>query len=188
MKKTLILILLLSTLFGCNTESSTKIQSNEKVEFNTKKNNDVIEQFDCMQFFSKGDYSSLCFTNSKSPEYIGAGCIFDFKVLGNKHEQSLKSQFTFKRNESLAKMHFNLNKSNYKKGTTTDIADLGDEAFFDIHTTDLKSLSRSNKDLHVRYKNLCFTLFSEYQSDSTTPCFYNDKDLVAFAKEIIENL
>ena len=133
-------------------------------------------------------FSSMCFTDDKLPEYIGRGCIFDFVTKGDKQEEKLLLQFTNKNSAMLAEMHLNLNKSSSKKGKTTAVSNLGDDAFFHIHGTDLKSLSRSNKDLYVRYNNIVFVVMAEYLSKKGEPCFYTDKELIAFAETIISNL
>ena len=174
--------LLLSCNEGAKTGSKDKADKKEKKIAVAK-----IEDFDCATFFKKGDYSGLCFTDSALLSYHGSGCIFAFQTKGDKQEQDLKIQFTPKTSTSLAQMHFNLNKSNYKKGTITDLSNLGDAAFFDVHGTDLKSLSRSNKDLHVQYKNIAFVIYAEYQSNTKRPCFFEHEELIAFAEKIIEH-
>ncbi len=60
--------------------------------------------------------------------------------------------------------------------------------FLDTHETDLKSLSRSNKDLHVQYKNIAFVIYAAYLSSTEVPCFFGEEELIAFAEKIIEYL
>lgn len=100
------------------------------------------------------------------------------------------SKFNFfdKKTSMLAEMHYNLYLNNFKKGEVTPVSNLGDAAFFDVHGTDLKSLSRNNKHLHVRYSNITFTIMADYQSNTDVPCFYSDVEMIAFAKVIISNL
>ena len=184
-----ILILLCFVLFfNCANEAVDSESKSEVGEKEAKISSSKIENFDCEMFFEKGNYSSICFVDSKLPKHNGGGCIFNFQTNGDKQEEDLKIQFVPKGSELLAQMHFDLNKNNYKKGSIKVLSNLGDAAFFDVHTTDLKSLSRSNKDLHVRYKNITFVLFASYQSNRKAPCFYDDKELIAFAERIIENL
>ncbi len=181
MKKLALTLLLLTTLNSCKDETSKK-------STDSKKSSSLIENFNCSTFFKKGDYSSLCFTDLKQPKYINRGCIFEFSVKGDKHIQDLKVQFVRKKSLYLAEMHYNLNRNNSKKGSIKEISSVGDAAFFNVHSTDLKSLSRSNKDLYVRYNNITFVIFASYQSNTDTPCFYDDKALVNLAEKIIENL
>ncbi len=117
--------LLLSCKEVANTGTKAKTDKKESKAAVAK-----IENFDCATFFKKGDYSGLCFTDSALPSYNGSGCIFAFQTKGDKQEQDLKIQFTLKGSAALAEMHFNLNKSNYKKGTITSLSNLGDAAFF----------------------------------------------------------
>lgn len=188
MKNQLLTLIYLIFIFGCKDNTTNASTQSAPNQTEAQKASAKVENFECEIFFKKGDYSSLCFTNKQLPEYIASGCIFDFIVKGDKHEQDLKIQFVGENSAMLAEMQFNLNKSNYKKGEITDVSDLGDAAFFDVHSTDLKSLSRSNKDLSVRYNNITFTIMAGYQSTTEMPCFYNDKDLIAFAETIINNL
>jgi hypothetical protein len=175
-------------VLGCKDETTNTTSERKTNSIKSKKTSLIIEDFDCDTLFKKGDYKSLCFIDSKLPKTISRGCIFDFEVKGDKQEQSIKIQFTNKNSTMLAEMHHNLNKNNYKKGSIIDVTKLGDAAYFDVHGTDLKSLSRSHKDLHVRYKNITFILFAEYMSTTEKPCFFNDDELIAFAKAIIDNL
>ena len=188
MKNLALFVICFMILSGCKNKTTKATTESNTTKIETKKKLAKIEDFECDTFFKKGDYSSMCFTDSKLPEYIGRGCIFDFITNGNKQEQSIKVQLTSKSSAMLAEMAFNLSKSNYKKGKTTHVSNLGDDAFFDVHGTDLKSLSRSHKDLHVRYKNIVFVIMAEYMSNKGTPCFYSNKDLTVFAKTIILNL
>lgn len=182
MKNLLLALIFFTLIFSCKDESSNSKKTN------TKNSSSKIENFVCATFFETGDYSSICFIDSELPQYNNRGCIYGFVTKGDKHYEDIKIQFTDKNSSSLAEMHLNLNKNNYKKGAIKDVSDLGDAAFFYIHTTDLKSLSRSNKDLYVRYKNITFCIMVTYQSNTETPCFYRDKELIAFAKIIIKNL
>lgn len=184
MKNLILILTCFALFFSCKEETS----QSKTVKTESKNSSSKIEKFDCDYFFKKGDYSSLCFTDSKLPENISRGCIFGFVLKGDKHEQSLEIQFINKNSAMLAEMHFNLDKNNYKKGKTTNISNVGDAAFFDVHGTDLKSLSRSNKDLYVLYKNVVFVITAEYKTVLTEPCFYNNKEMIAFAKKIISNL
>jgi hypothetical protein len=188
MKNLALALICLTFLFSCKDEASKATSESNTTKTETKKKSAKTENFECGTFFKKGDYSSLCFTDSKLPEYNGKGCVFDFVVKGDKHEQDLQIQFVDKNSTMLAEMHLNLIKSNYKKGKTTEVSNLGDDAFFDVHGTDLKSLSRSNKDLYVRHNNITFSIMTEYMSSKGEPCFYSDKEMVAFAETIIENL
>lgn len=175
-------------LFNCE---ETNLKQMTKASFNAinaKKNNTIIYDFNCATFFKSGDYSSICIVNSKLPTFNGTGCIYDFKIKGNQKEESLKLQFVDKKTISLAKKHHHLNKSTYKKGSVTEIDNVGDEAYFDLHTTDLKSISVNNKDLNVRYKNITFKLMAEYSTNHSTPCFYTNEELIICAKTIIKNL
>lgn len=188
MKNLTLTLICITFLFSCKKETSQTIAKGNTTKTEIKNSSSIIEDFDCATFFKKGNYSSMCFSDTKLPKYMSRGCIFDFVTKGDKQEQSIQIQFVDKKKSSLAEMHFSLNKNNYKKGKTTDVANLGDDAFFDVHSTDLKSLSRSNKDLYVRFKNITFTIMAEYKSNTVMPCFYDDKNLIAFAKTIIENL
>ena len=185
---TTMIIICLAIIYGCKEKITTADSNLSTTLTKTKKSSGKIENFECAAFFEKGEYSSMCFTDSKLPEYINRGCIFDFVTKGNKQEQSIKIQFARKGSASLAEMSFNLTKSNYKKGKLKDISNIGDAAFFDIHGTDLKSLSRSNKDLHVLHENITFVLMAEYLTSKEAPCFYDDKEMIAFAENIISNM
>lgn len=178
----------LTFLLACKDEKSKTRSQSTTNKTEAKKSTTKIEGFDCANFFKKGDYSSMCFTDAKLPENISRGCIFDFGTKGNKQEQSIKIQFAGKGSALLAEMSFDLNKTNYKKGKITAISNVGDAAFFDVYGVDLKSLSRSNKDLHVRYKNITFVLMAKYMTSTGEPCFYSNKELISFAQKIIENL
>ena len=188
MKKVVFILCWFLIFSSCNNEKSNATNKSKTDKTVTEHSSSKIEDFDCASFFKKGNYSSLCFIDSTLPKYIGSGCIFDFETKGDKQEEKLLLQFVPKGSAMLAQMHFNLKKDNYKKGTITAVSNLGDAAFFDVHGTDLKSMSRSNKDLHVCYKNIAFTIKSEYKSNTEMPCFFNDKELIAFAKKIIGNL
>lgn len=188
MKNLVITVVTLMLFCACKDETSKKTTPNDSSETKTEKSSAKILNLECATFFKKGDYSSLCFTDSKSPEYISRGCIFDFVTKGDKQEQSIQVQFDSKGSSALAEMSFNLYKNNYKKGKVTEVGSVGDAAFFDVHGTDLKSMSRSNKDLYVQYNNITFILMAEYKSNTEMPCFYTDKDLVLFAEKIIKNL
>lgn len=188
MKKISLALICLTYMFGCKDNISKETSQSNTTKTDIKKASAKIENFNCSTFLEKGDYSSICFIDSKTPNYIGGGCVFDFEIKGNKHNQSIKVQFTEKGSASLAEMSYNLFKNNYKKGTVTDVSNTGDAAFFDVHGTDLKSTSSSNKDLHVQYKNITFIIMAEYKSNTEMPCFYTNKDLALFAEEIIKNL
>ncbi len=182
------ILICLALICGCKEKVPTADSNPGTTQIKTKESSGKIENFECATFFKKGDYSSLSFTDSKLPEYINRGCIFDFVTEGDKQEQSITIQIASKSSASLAEMSFNLTKTNYKKGKVKDISNLGDSAFFDVHGTDLKSLSRSNKDLHVLHKNITFVLMAEYLTSTGTPCFYEDKEMIAFAETIISNM
>lgn len=188
MKKLALSLIFLMSMFSCKGNTAKASSQNNTTKTEVKEASAKISDFECDAFFKKGDYSSVCFTDAKLPEYNGRGCIFAFVTKGDKQEQSIKVQFDPKGSSSLAEMSLNLYKNNYKKGEVTEVANIGDAAFFDVHRTDLKSLSRSNKDLHVRYKNITFKILAEYQSNKEVPCFYDDKHLIIFAKTIIKNL
>lgn len=169
----------------CSCTNEKTIKSDKSVR---KETANKIVKVDCNSFFKKGDYSDLCFSDSKILRHDAVACIANFITKGDKQEQGLKIQFQETGSAPLAKMHFNLNKVNYKKGKITDVSNLGDAAFFDVHETDLQSLSRSHKDLHVQYMNIFFVIMSDYTSSKEKPCFFNDKELILFANKIIENL
>jgi hypothetical protein len=188
MKNLAFILICLTFLLSCKDEKTNVTSESNTNKTETKKSSVKIEDFDCATFFKKGDYSSMCFTDAKLPENINRGCIFDFVTKGNKQEEKLLLQFTNKNSAMLAEMHLNLNKSSSKKGKITAVSNLGDDAFFVIHGTDLKSLSRSNKDLYVRHSNIVFVIMTEYLSNKGEPCFYDDKDLITFAQLIIQNL
>ncbi|MDB4293529.1 hypothetical protein N9954_09000 [Maribacter sp.] len=184
----LFLVFLVILCFGCKTETPKTNSQGENSTPEAQNASTKIEDFNCVTFFKKGDFSSICFSDAKLPAYNGMGCIFDFVTQGNKQEQRIKVQLDPKGSVSLAQMSFNLYRTNYKKGKVTEVAEIGDAAFFDVHGTDLKSLSRSNKDLYVRYKNITFIIMAEYLSNTEIPCYYKDENLIAFAKVIIQNL
>lgn len=185
MKKTASILICFILFSSCKKEAS---QSNT-VKIDAKKSIAKIEKFDCNTFFKEGDYSNLCFTDSKLPEHGGDGkCIFSFKTKGNKQEENLELQLVHRGSVQLAEMHYNFKKNKYKKGKTTEVSNVGDAAFFDVHGTDLKSLSRSNKDLHVLYKNVAFVIMAEYKTALAEPCFYSNTEMIAFAKTIVSNL
>ncbi|XMO85106.1 hypothetical protein AAFN75_09935 [Algibacter sp. AS12] len=189
MKNLIFTLICFTLLSNCKKDTSkSTTEKNGVITETNKKSYDKVIDFNCDTFFKKGDYSSLCFTDSKLPEYNSRGCIYSFVTKGDKHKQDIKIQFTNKKSAMLAEMHYNLKKNNYKKGVISDVSNLGDAAFFDVHRTELKSLSTSNKDLHIRYNNITFVIMVTYQSNTKMPCFYNDKDLIAFAKAIIKNL
>jgi hypothetical protein len=165
MKKNLLALICFTLIFACKGESSNPMITA------TKNSTSKIENFYCATFFETGDYSSICFIDGKSPLYNKRNCIYGFVTKGDKHYEDIKIQFTDKNSTSLAEMHLNLNKNNYKKGDIKEVSNLGDAAFFDTHSTDLKSLSRSNKDLHVRHKNITFSIMATYQSNTKTPFF-----------------
>ena len=187
MKNKLFFILCFFALIACKSDG-TKIKSKTNKLSSVTQKSSLIEDFDCSVFFNQGNYASVCFSDSKNLKFQKAGCIFSFETLGDTQLEALKAQFTLKGSSSLAEMHFNLAKHNYKKGRISKVSNLGHDAFFDEHKDDLKSLSRSHKDLYVRYEHLVFVLFAEYMSNSTKPCFYNDQDLIDFAQKIIDHL
>jgi len=134
MKNLALILLFVTLLFNCKEEAS----KNETTKTEAKTSSAKILDLECATFFKQGDYSSLCLTDSKLPEYNVRGCIFNFKTKGDKQEQSIKVQIIRKGSDMLAKMHYDLNKSNYKKGKVSDVPNLGNVAFFDVHGTDLK--------------------------------------------------
>ncbi len=189
MKNRLLILVCIALLTNCKEQTSkveTTITNVSKTE--TKKPEGKVEDFDCESFFEKGDYAALCFTDSKLPESINGPCIFDFVTKGNKQVESLKVQFAGKSSSMLAENSFRLKKGRYSKGKTSDIPNLGNEAFFDVYSTDLKSLSRSHKDLHVRFKNITFVIMAEYMTNKKTSCFFSNEEMIAFAQTIIKNM
>ena len=86
-----IYILFFLLISACKDEKAKPASENTTTKTETKKVTYAKNiDFDCYDFFSKGDYSSVCFIDTKLPEHINRGCIFDFVTKGDKHKQRIQ--------------------------------------------------------------------------------------------------
>ncbi len=188
MKYIVIKLFCLAVVLGCENEKIHKQTVNNDYQLNLKNHSWRIENFDCQSIFKKGDFSSICFIDSKLPTFTISDCNYSLKLKENKHQQEIKIKFIEKKSGLLAEVHLALFKQNNSKGSITNNSKVGDEAFFDVYKTGVNTFSKNNKNLHVKHKNIFFSIMTNYQSNSKEPCFYDDKELNNLAKKIIDNL
>ncbi|WP_397362308.1 hypothetical protein [Olleya sp. R77988] len=191
MKKTLLLAIVLMQ-FSCGSESKkttdTIIQDlNKKKQSMTKKASKKITKLNCEDYFKNADYSSICFSNSKTLDYTilsstDLGCTFRFEKVENFDEYFDVNVTTYK-TEKDCKAIYNIVLMEMSDDLET-IDNLGDMA--GIEKVDAVG---SNISLYIKH-GYSFIQIQANRVVGTrpTPCFYSKDEMVKFAKLFISEL
>lgn len=195
---------LLFTSCGNKTdENSGDSEVSENTTETTSKSadSDVIysRKGDCDSFMQSLDLSSLCFTDEKVPEYeveISQERNCQYEITPNDNNSDIHISILFSDYENsifsddedpdMPKIMFKetfkqKRKSKVLYSKTTDVNDLGDDAFIGFNSMN------KTKELAVRLSNVSFTIHLG-RTDSKKSCLMSDSELIKFARLILDGI
>ncbi|WP_298474794.1 hypothetical protein [uncultured Maribacter sp.] len=201
--KLLILTILFSTFFiGC------KEAKKENVTTNSEKSTLHIEQdkpdiyfeknASCSSFINAIDFSSLCFSTNKTPDYDlkspETANICKYNISTSENSKNISITLTFfdynsggfngrqkpQQVRELIENSFDKRKKNTQLFASYKDASLGDKAFFTFNE------AKTNKALHFRIGNV--QAFIEILNNNENPCYSSDAELLKLGKLILNNL
>lgn len=186
------LLVVLFAAFGCKnkTKPNNKEANNKKEKISSKR----IANYNCANFFTKGDYSALCISDGKLP-YIttkenGAKEIHCSYILTKDSvptRDAVKVSFSSFGNTKAASKAFKMGRENTKENKTEfKIRDA--EAY--IITASSNNGKNNVKRLWFNYKNVMINISIAYYKPwiKTMPCFYSDNELKMLAELVYDNI
>jgi len=191
--KNVILILIVLLVTNCKSDSKSE-NTDSAIETLEKKKQKMIDKaskknelLDCKDYFKKADYSSVCFTNDKTPTYTivsstDLGCVFRFAKSENFDEYFDVNLTTYK-NQKDADGMYNIVLMEMSDDLET-ITNLGDSS--SLEKTDKVD---SNRSLYIKYNNSFIQIkASRVVGTRPTPCFYSKEEMIKFAKLLLSEL
>lgn len=147
----------------------------------------IHEEVDKATFFDRGDYSFSCMDD-------GGSVSIEFPVLAENHEITptnenavkyiLSTRYTETEDETFSPYLFSHSFAKSLSDEETVIDGLGDQAsFFTIPEE-----SRTRHYIIFRDCNFIGTIAGEYPNDESVPCNLGKDQLVAFAREMLNNI
>lgn len=204
----LILMLFLVMTFSCkneakNTQETTNKEfvsdpeSSEQEKLNTKEEKGYTNQLGCNSFFESIDFSSLCASETHTPEYqlkspdSGNICKYDISFSETDNLVLFISYVDYngggfsgrdkpEKVKKLMQQSFTKRKKNTNRYTNYEDVNIGDEAYF-------ASNKASNlKSLHIRLSNV--EVYIEVNDGNSSSCIVSDKELLKLGNLVISNI